>query len=42
MNVTTSVAAQIQNLRKIHIPTERDHALKKHLHRLFEVDDDGG
>ncbi|MCF3595769.1 TniB family NTP-binding protein [Rhodobacteraceae bacterium LMO-12] len=42
MNATTSVAAQIQKLRKIHVPTERDSELRKHLYRLFEVDDDGG
>ncbi len=41
MNTTTSVAAQVQNLRKIYIPTERDHELTKHLYRLFEVDAGG-
>jgi hypothetical protein len=41
MEFKTTVAAQIQKLRKIYIPTERDHELKKHLYRLFEVDSHG-
>ena len=41
MEFTTSAAAQIQKLREIHIPSERDRELKKHLYRLFEVDSSG-
>jgi hypothetical protein len=41
MEDTTTPAAQIQKLRKIHIPTERDHQLKQHIYRLFEVDSEG-
>ncbi|MCQ0093519.1 TniB family NTP-binding protein [Roseovarius sp. M141] len=41
MNVSTNAAAQIQKLRQIHMPTERDHQLKKHLYRLFEVNSEG-
>jgi hypothetical protein len=41
MEITKPVAAQMKELRDIIIPTERDHKLKKHLYRLFEVDSEG-
>lgn len=41
MEFSTNTAVKIQKLRKIYVPTERDHELKKHLYRLFEVGDDG-
>ena len=41
MDFTTDAAAQIQKLRQIHVPTQRDHELQKHLYRLFEVDSEG-
>ena len=41
MEFTTAPAAQIQKLRTIYVPTERDHELKRHLYRLFEVDSHG-
>ena len=41
MEIAKPVAAQMKELRDINIPTERDHNLKKHLYRLFEVDSEG-
>tara|TARA_R110002124_G_scaffold106160_2_gene257710 strand:+ start:6678 stop:7670 length:993 start_codon:yes stop_codon:yes gene_type:complete len=41
METSISAAVRIQKLRKIYVPTERDHELKKHLYRLFEVDTQG-
>ena len=41
MEFTTTPAAQIQKLRTIYVPTERDYELKRHLYRLFEVDSEG-
>ena len=41
MQFMNNTAAQIRQLRKIHVPTERDDELRKHLYRLFDVDSDG-
>ncbi len=34
-------AKQIQDIRAMHVPNERDQEVKKHLYRLFDVDDEG-
>ncbi len=41
MTLATNPALQVQSLRGMHIPTERDEAIEKHFHRLFEVDEMG-
>jgi len=41
MTNPTDIHRQIQNLRKMHVPDERDAGVRKQLLRLLEVDADG-
>lgn len=41
MTCPSQAAAKIEQLIEMHVPTERDEEVKKHLYRLFVVDDDG-